>query len=89
MVDWYLEALESDSAIDWQKSGLKSMVQSVSWYLKDTLDAPTEGSSHRSYTQKAASQIINSLIWNSYMNTVMYCCKYRGQCNQQNIKQLL
>ena len=37
MMDCYLEAAKSDSAIDQQKAGLKSKVQSVSCYLKSTL----------------------------------------------------
>ena len=37
MVDCYLEAAESDSAIDQQKVGLKSEGQSVSLFFKDPL----------------------------------------------------
>lgn len=37
MADCYLEAAESDCAIDQQRAGLKSVAQSVSCYVKDTL----------------------------------------------------
>ena len=46
MVDCYLEAAENYCAIDQQKAGIKS--KSVSCYLKDALDMPTQASSHRS-----------------------------------------
>ena len=38
----HLGAAESSSATDEQKAGLKSKLQSVSHYLKDTLDMPTQ-----------------------------------------------
>ena len=46
MVDWILEAAESNWAIDQQKAGLKSKAKSVSCYLKDTLHKPAQAGSH-------------------------------------------
>ena len=74
MVDYYFEAAESDSAIDQQKAGLKSKVQSVSCYLKDILDTPTHMGSHRSYTRILLIQRQLSFIVNIFMNTVMSLC---------------
>ena len=49
MEDCYFEAAESDSNINQHKASLKSKAQSVSCYLKDALDAPTQASSHCSF----------------------------------------
>ena len=64
MEDCYFEAAESDSTINQQKAGLKTEAQSVSYYLKDTLEAPTQASSHCSFERRL------SVILNISMNTV-------------------
>ena len=67
-----------------QKNGRKSKAQSVSCYLKDTLDVPTQAGSHCSYTLMLQFERLLLVILNISIKAVMYCKKYRGTLNGQN-----
>ena len=65
MMDCCHEEVESDSPIDLQKNWSEVKLQSVSCYIEDALDVPTQWGSHHSYNLKPASQMIQSVLINT------------------------